>query len=114
MHGEGIEFFAPDLALADAREHLPTIFAKRGKNPKPALALLEQLRLFVDIVDAEVYAPFTEIARARIEARDPDDWPVVALALALDCPIWTEDADFFGTGIATWTTDRIELFLRSD
>jgi hypothetical protein len=25
--------------------------------------------------------------------------------------VWTEDADFFGTGIATWTTDRVELYL---
>jgi len=26
-------------------------------------------------------------------------------------PVWTEDADFFGTGIATWTTDRVALYL---
>ncbi len=31
-------------------------------------------------------------------------------AMTLSCPMWTEDADFFGTGIATWTTDRIELY----
>ncbi len=31
--------------------------------------------------------------------------------LVLDCPIWTEDSDFFGTGVATWTTDRIHLFV---
>ena len=37
--------------------------------------------------------------------------PILAAALALRCPIWTEDADFFGTGIGTWTTDRVELFL---
>ncbi|MBK6595685.1 MAG: nucleotide-binding protein, partial [Burkholderiales bacterium] len=24
--------------------------------------------------------------------------------------VWTEDADFFGTGVATWTTDRIALY----
>ncbi|HEV2960992.1 MAG TPA: PIN domain-containing protein [Candidatus Angelobacter sp.] len=26
--------------------------------------------------------------------------------------IWTEDQDFFGTGIPIWTTDRIEVYLR--
>ncbi|MFM7408759.1 MAG: PIN domain-containing protein [Cuspidothrix sp.] len=26
------------------------------------------------------------------------------------CPIWTEDQDFFGTGIATWRTKNIEIF----
>jgi hypothetical protein len=34
------------------------------------------------------------------------------VALLLGLPIWTEDQDFFGSGIATWTTDRVELFLR--
>ncbi|MCA0306243.1 MAG: hypothetical protein LCH87_02525 [Actinobacteria bacterium] len=28
----------------------------------------------------------------------------------LNCPIWTE-TDFFGTGILTWTTDRVQLYL---
>jgi hypothetical protein len=34
-----------------------------------------------------------------IQARplDSEDWPVLACALILDCPIWTEDRDFFGT-----------------
>lgn len=31
---------------------------------------------------------------------------------ALKCDIWTEDADFFGTGVATWTTSRVEIFLK--
>ncbi len=43
--------------------------------------------------------------------RDLNDWPIVATALTLDCPIWTEDKDFFGSGMSTWTTDRIHLFL---
>ena len=37
------------------------------------------------------------------------DWPIVAVALLLDFPIWTEDQDFFGAGVATWTTDRVEF-----
>ncbi|MBI4874020.1 MAG: hypothetical protein HY822_05230, partial [Acidobacteria bacterium] len=26
-------------------------------------------------------------------------------------PIWTEDTDFFGCGVATWTSSRVEMFL---
>lgn len=43
--------------------------------------------------------------------KDIDDWPIAALALMLDCPIWTEDKDFFGSGIATWQTESVELYL---
>lgn len=48
---------------------------------------------------------------ARIDRVDSDDWPVIASALVLGCPIWTEDRDFFGTVIPTWTTGRVELYL---
>jgi len=51
-------------------------------------------------------------ARERIEDRDENDWPVLATALALACAICTEDADFFGAGIAVWTTNRIEIFFK--
>jgi predicted nucleic acid-binding protein len=63
-------------------------------------------------VDVALYRDFEQLARERIAARDVEDWPVVATALMLNVPIWTEDQDFFGSGIATWTTDRVELYLR--
>jgi hypothetical protein len=56
-------------------------------------------------------AVFEHDARERLRVRDEDDWPVLASALALSCPIWSEDADFFGTGVAVWTTSRIKIFL---
>ena len=46
---------------------------------------------------------FKDMAISRIHMRDMDDWPVVSAALLLNCPIWTEDKDFFGTGVPTWT-----------
>jgi predicted nucleic acid-binding protein len=30
-------------------------------------------------------------AERRIGLRDPDDWPTVALALALELPVWSQD-----------------------
>lgn len=63
--------------------------------------------------DVATYLPLGPLARERLKGRDEDDWPYVALALVLDCPIWKEDTDFFGCGVATWTTDRIELYLRN-
>ncbi|MFM6076421.1 MAG: PIN domain-containing protein, partial [Dolichospermum sp.] len=37
-----------------------------------------------------------------------------ALSLSLNCPIWTEDQDFFGIGIATWNTRNVEIYLGSN
>lgn len=63
------------------------------------------------VVGPEVYGDFEEEARKRIAARDPEDWPILATALTLGCPIWTEDTDFFGCGVATWTSATIGAFL---
>jgi hypothetical protein len=32
--------------------------------------------------------------------------------LLFDCPLWTEDRDFFGCGVPLWTTDRVEIYLK--
>lgn len=74
--------------------------------------MLDGLARIVEVVDCSLYEEQEEIARERIVARDSEDWPIVAVALLLDTPVWTEDRDFFGSGIATWTSNRIELYLR--
>ena len=106
-----VRFYAPNTAFAEAREHIPHILLKRGIDPTIAVTVLEELSGLIGCVDPEVYGLFEAAARQRLQNRDEDDWPVLAAALALECSIWTEDADFFGVGVATWTTERIELLL---
>jgi predicted nucleic acid-binding protein len=110
---QGVRFFAPDVAFDDARKYLPPLLKKRGRLDVDVSASLEYLRQIVEPVDRELYVMFENEARERLRGRDEDDWPVLAAALGLACAIWTEDADFFGTGIAVWTTNRVEIFLRS-
>jgi hypothetical protein len=33
--------------------------------------------------------------------------------MVFNCPVWTEDADFFGASVATWTSDRVEMYLEN-
>jgi hypothetical protein len=81
-------------------------------DPERALAFLRTLRHLVEMIGSDVYGEFEAEARERLGQRDPDDWPILASALALRCPIWTEDSDFFGCGVATWTSNRVQVFLR--
>lgn len=104
------KFFAPDLAYADARKYLPALLEKRGVEARAAILVLEHLEAVVLPIDAEIYGGMKQQALQRIAIRDADDWPVLACAMTLGCPVWTEDADFFGTGVATWTSDRIALY----
>ena len=107
-----VAFLAPDVAFDDVREHLAAVLAKRGA-PGALQATLEKLialQTAVQTVDQAEYETMKPAALARIGPRDPDDWPVLACALLLNCPVWTEDKDFFGTGVATWTTALVELY----
>ena len=104
-----VNFFAPESAFTEAAEHLPALLKKRGENQSP-LDPLESLKAVVLPLDLDFYAPMQQQALHRIAMRDADDWPVLACAMVLNCPVWTEDTDFFGTGIATWTTDRVGLY----
>lgn len=113
-HAGHVAFHTPQIAYDDARRHLPAVFTKRGWNAEQlaaAFAVLDTLEPVVHAVEEDFYATKRSSALARIEQRDPDDWPFLAVALLLDCPVWTEDNDFFGTGVPIWTTDRVEIYL---
>jgi predicted nucleic acid-binding protein len=109
-----VPMFVPAHCVSEVREYLPSLCAKRNWDTAPSLDLLDALLILVRVVESGFYADFEEQAKKRIGSRDINDWPVVALALSLDASIWTEDADFFGSGLATWTTDTVEIYLRND
>jgi predicted nucleic acid-binding protein len=109
-HADRISFFIPETAYVEAEEHLAALVIKRGDDPATALRLLRAMAALGTIVSLDLYAEHEAEARKRLAARDPDDWPILAAALSLNCPIWTEDTDFFGCGVATWTSASIDSF----
>jgi len=110
-YGERIKFVAPDIAFDEARRRLPQVIERRKLQEELFMAFFDSLANVVQTVEFEAYSGFEAIARERLARRDEDDWPILAAALALRCPIWTEDTDFFGCGVATWTSDRVEIYL---
>ncbi len=110
-HADDISFFVPEAAYAEAEQHLAVLMVKRGGDPAKAVAVLRSLAALGTILNHDVYGEFEAEARKRLGTRDPEDWPILAAALALGCPIWTEDTDFFGCGVATWTSASIDVFL---
>ena len=108
-----IDFFTAECCYEDVRKHLPAILEKRGVTPDLAMEALDHLTRIVWPIEEDVYTACEDEAKRRIKKRDEDDWHVVALALTLECPIWTEDKDFFGTGVATWHSGNIEVYLSS-
>ena len=84
-----------------------------GALLRTAIELIDEV---TTIVPQGENADFLDRAAYRIP-RDPEDAPTVALALALRgdegrCGIWTNDGDFLGCGIPTWTTETLVAHLR--
>lgn len=112
QYGDQVQFFTTAVCYEEVRRHLPAILEKRGIEPAPFLAAVDVLETVVVPLSEEIYGAFEAQAKQRIAARDKQDWPLLALALALDCPVWSEDNDFFGTGVPTWNSQNVEIYLR--
>lgn len=110
---DSVSFYAPDICFRDARKYIPSISEKRRINPGPGILVLDHLSHLVEIVDRSLYEEYEISARERMISRDEEDWPIVATALLLKSAVWTEDRDFFGSGISTWTTETVDLYLRA-
>lgn len=72
--------------------------------------MLDRFEGLIHPLAEPTYLDAREEALARIAARDEREWPILAVALTLEVPIWTEDQDFFGAGVPTWTTGRVRLY----
>jgi len=106
-----VTLLTPETCVSETRKYLPRLCEKRHWPADPALQILDALLTGIQIVDLATLTEYEPEARARIAARDPDDWPAIALSIATSAPVWTEDPDFFGTGVATWTTRTVEIYL---
>lgn len=113
-----LDLFLPEMMWGELSVELPRrieTFAtrhglERAVATRLADACLEAVETNVAVLDAAVYSALEHEARDR-SLRDPRDWPVVATALALGADIWTNDNDFLGTGVATWTTESLQRWL---
>lgn len=103
-------FFSPDVCFEDARRYIPDLCKRKRLIATVPLKVLDHVSRLVLPVGLDLYSEWEQEARQRIGHRDPNDWPVVAVSLLLNLPVWTEDQDFFGAGVATWTTRTVELY----
>jgi predicted nucleic acid-binding protein len=115
---ERLELFLAEHTLAEVRYEIPrrvgAFVRHRGLDSETGQSLVDRCFQAVDatlvMVPEVAYQPLEEEARWRC-ARDPEDWPIVALALSLDLGVWTEDGDFLGTGVAIWSTRTLDAWL---
>ncbi len=101
---------AADAVALEIARHIPRLAEQRRLDVALLFAALQVMP--VDWKPVAAYDSQREEAERRIAARDPDDWPTVALALALDLPVWSQDKDLTAAGLDVFTTGELLDALR--
>ena len=104
-HDKVEQVFTPAVAYDEVFEYLPSLAKKRRLELDTLL--LACAALPVTVVDRSEYQGKLSAARRRIGKRDPDDVDVLALALTLNLPVWSNDNDFEDSGVEWHTTAEL-------
>ena len=99
------QVFTPAAAHDEVFEYLPSL--ARKKRLDLDTLLLACAALPIAIVERSEYDVNLSAARRRIGKRDPDDIDVLALALTLKLPVWSNDNDFEDAGVEWYTTAEL-------
>ena len=104
-HPDIQEVVTTEATFAEVREY--SALLGRKKKIAPDTIMLTVAALPVSIVSPEVYADTMDDARKLIEGRDPDDIEILALALHMKIPLWSNDKDFEESGVPRFTTEDL-------
>jgi predicted nucleic acid-binding protein len=104
-HKKVAQVFTPAVTYDEVFEYLPSLAQK--KRLELDTLLLAGAALPITVVERAKYQDKLPTAKRRIGTRDPDDIDVLALALTLNLPVWSNDNDFEDAGIEWHTTAEL-------
>lgn len=94
-----------EAAFAEVQEYAAQLARKRRLSLDTTLLAVAALP--VKLIDRKVYAGKMPEAQRRIGRRDPDDVDILALALHMGAPVWSNDNDFEDAGVEWYTTAEL-------
>ncbi len=108
---EDIEIVATQFNIDEVREYLSVIADKYGLAEE---ILESQLKLLpLKIYSQDQYKSFLPKASKIMSGRDMDDIELLALALKLKAPVWSNDRDFTASSVKVYTTAKLLKELRA-
>jgi len=108
---EEIEIATTQFNIEEVRKYLGVI-AERYRLSEEILE--SQLKLLpLKIYPKHFYEDRIPKATKRMAGRDEDDVELLALALKLNVPVWSNDSDFKDSGLEVHTTARLLKILKA-
>lgn len=84
----GFEIVAPSFIVSEFKEHIDEISKKSGLNNVELLTFLLLLGQRIRFYETDEFRDF--LHEAKNITKDPNDIEYIALALKLNCPLWSE------------------------
>jgi len=107
------ELYVPEFLYDEIVRHADLILERSKLSRTDYTALLLLFQKHTKIVKHEVYQRTMPLAEQTMKEIDVTDSPFVALALALDSPIWTNDAHFKQQNLVdVYTTSELLALLQ--
>lgn len=99
------------LATTDrnAAEAMDVLIGKVGLSEAEASDILVEVLRPFELIATEEYDYLEPVAAERLREGGQSDWPVLAAAMAVESDIWSDDVDFFGTGVPVWATPNVRF-----
>ena len=107
------ELYVPEYLFEEINKHKDLILRKAKISDRDFIALLTLFQKHMKIVKKEFYQDKIPIAEEVMKEIDITDSPFLALALALNCLIWSNDGHFKKQNLVkVYTTKEILELLR--
>lgn len=95
LFSDNLDLYAPKIIVDEISRHKAHIIRKSGIRESAIDELLGIIFSKMNILGADKYQDAMSLALELVGKSDEADTPYVALALKLDCGIWTHDKHFF-------------------
>ena len=92
LFGGKFHLFTPEYIFTELEKHKEELMNKTERTAEEFFRLVETLKRRIIIVPLEELVPYIEEAEKLTP--DPDDMAYFALALKLNCSIWSNDKKF--------------------
>jgi len=102
LEADHISFYTTLFNFREVEKYIPILAAKRSLPLNDLYLALSTLP--ISVCDVEFYKDTLKKAERLIGDRYPDDIHLLALALKISCPIWSNDRDFDDIRIKIYST----------
>jgi len=91
LFSEELQLFLPEHSLREIERHATEFAERMGASEQEFQQAVRLIILNVKIVPSEEYALFEQKAQKLCPKGHENDWPFIALALSLNCTLWSND-----------------------